>query len=131
MTTAGTAGIESAERLRVPIVAALAALGACVAASAALVIAAGAGPPGMTAGGEDTAAAAIDHGKLPRARPDTGQRGSATVHGAQWLTTDRRKGGRRSTTFRLIEGRLAIDDFTNKGRRRGAIIALGAPNSTG
>ncbi len=46
----------------------------------------------------------------------TGQRGSATVRGTQWLTLDRCSGGTRSTTFRLLEGRLAIDDFTSKGR---------------
>ncbi len=58
----------------------------------------------------------------------TGFRGSATVRGTEWLTLDRCKGRLRSTTFRLVEGRLAIDDFGIKGAvntllRRGKYVA--------
>ncbi len=44
-----------------------------------------------------------------------GYKGSATVRGTEWLTTDRCKGKQRSTTFRLVSGILEIDDFSKKG----------------
>ncbi len=58
----------------------------------------------------------------------TGFRGSATVRGTHWLTTDRCKGKDRTTTFRVLQGVLAIDDFTKKKRvnkvlRRGSYTA--------
>ncbi len=44
-----------------------------------------------------------------------GYRGSATVRGTEWLTTDRCNGKDRTTTFRVVEGLLSIDVFAKKG----------------
>ena len=60
-----------------------------------------------------------------------GARGSATVRGTHWLTTGTWKGGASVTTFKLLEGQLAIDDFAKKGavnrilRNRGKVKLAG------
>ncbi len=45
----------------------------------------------------------------------SGYRGSATIRGTEWLTTDRCAGKKRTTQFRVVEGQVEIDDFSKKG----------------
>ncbi len=54
-------------------------------------------------------------GKTTGSYSTRGARGSATVRGTQWLTIDRCKAKGQETTFKVIEGVLAIDDFDAKG----------------